>query len=951
MHEAYRAAAERLKRLQSGIRDGNIVVKDLGSQYALPYNDTSLAMTNFQAADAAGANDAEGSIPFTVSVLAEDRDGDVVIPLGARTKNYARNPVIFFGHQEWEIPIAKSSSRDGQLQFYPSEREIHAKAYFDRDDPDADYIYGKVKRGFLNAASMAFVPIVAIRREVTKAHSDRETGPWIYKEYDVTEWSIVGVPSNAGAIRDSLDREKSFISPRLQKGLGRFAAKSRGLFNGFTVRKCGCKGLDDCETCEEKDLNSTSGAAGGYTVPTDSVVKGPVDIIPYKGKWTIAREGEDKPSISERVNFATPEQAIRFAKDNYMTVVNVRKKRYVAKDGGETDNALEVEKFDTLEEAKKAAMTHGGVVKRVMASVVKTLKGYVKKNGGFTDDIDQAKEFSDEEAMEKADDMGADVELKEEPAEPMVVKTLKGYVRKDGPGFTDDPEKAAEFPPDEAMEKAEELGGEALEKGDIMDDATHEKGFVVKALKGYVAKSGGFTHDIEEAKTFMDEEAAQEKADEMGAEVEEKESSEPTPPDVAKSVVKTVRGYVAKSGGFTDDVDEAKAFTPEEAEEKAADIGGEHEAVLPEATKGEGIASKVQYIVHGPMSAAREGETVEVFGPKNGRYSVMALSGNGPIDQLSSGEFHKLINEGKLRKKSYNGRRSVRKHYITKSGGTTEDFNLAKKFDTEEEAKEAAAIHGGTVEPVAETKSVVKSWRGYIAKSGGYTDDVDKAEEFEPAEAEEKAEEVGGEAIPVAEPKHSAKACGQAYSMAKALHDHMTGEIDKMDHPEMAAAMKKAAKDHINSFMDTMKQLVKRHHGEDVEEIAKGFSQEVGGNSQAATGEMNMVQNGEVPEIDVMERYSTPKGYKTRKFATVMRTKSGQHFLVKKEPADPEEIKEAGALMDEMANDESVPKSYRTAIKSLRGGRVASLSPEVKKRFAKFAERFAQVTGVDVTVN
>jgi hypothetical protein len=174
-----------------------------------------------------------------------------------------------------------------------------------------------------------------------------------------------------------------------------------------------------------------------------------------------------------------------------------------------------------------------------------------------------------------------------------------------------------------------------------------------------------------------------------------------------------------------------------------------------------------------------------------------------------------------------------------------------------------------------------------------------------------------------------------------------------MDHPAMAAELTKAAKDHVHSFMEKMKALVQKHHPDhDVEEIAKGFGQEVGGNSQAATGEMNMVQAGEVPEMDVLERYSTPKGYRTRKFATVSRTKSGALYLVRKEEgAVSEEIKEAGALMDEMAEDESVPKSYRTAIKSLRGGRAASLSPEVKKRFAKFAERFAQVTGVDVTAN
>lgn len=216
------------------IRDGNVSVKDfmsLQEQYAFVYKDHSgnsaLGMGRSGSANLSGSTN--DYIQFIITTLEEDRDGDIVVPMGRVGKNYANNPVWFFGHQEWEIPIGTSRAPDGSIAVTSQRDKCISNFYPDRADPDAMFVFGKVQRGILNATSIAFVPLIAQRREEMYKSNPRDTRPsgWRFDSWDHTETSIVGVPANAGAIRDSLDKEKSFITPRLQKALKPYAAKSR----------------------------------------------------------------------------------------------------------------------------------------------------------------------------------------------------------------------------------------------------------------------------------------------------------------------------------------------------------------------------------------------------------------------------------------------------------------------------------------------------------------------------------------------------------------------------------------------------------------------------------------------------------------------------------------------------------------------------------------------------
>ncbi len=263
-HPAIPAVADRIERIQKALRDGKLSASDsafLREGYVTPYKDhegnAALSYGRTKAAEPELADDDEASIPFTVTTLDEDRDGDIVFPMGCQLENYSRNPIVFFGHQEWLVPIGVCRSPDGRITSFPEENRVRDVVYFDKPDSDAMFIYGKCKRKILNATSIAFVPIVAYRRnkederrrsyqgDKAEIHGEHHVTPlgWYFKEWDKTELSIVGVPSNPNAVgeakdwsgymRDILDQEKSFMSPRLQKGWNIYAAQAKGCWNGW----------------------------------------------------------------------------------------------------------------------------------------------------------------------------------------------------------------------------------------------------------------------------------------------------------------------------------------------------------------------------------------------------------------------------------------------------------------------------------------------------------------------------------------------------------------------------------------------------------------------------------------------------------------------------------------------------------------------------------------------
>ena len=120
-----------------------------------------------------------------------DRDGELIKASGWQLDNYRKNPVVLWAHDYRQPPIGKTIGvevRDGRLVFRVE--FAPAETY-----PFADVIYNLYKGGFLNAASVGFIPL---ETEGGKGKSDSACR--IYLKQELLELSAVPVPSNPDAL-------------------------------------------------------------------------------------------------------------------------------------------------------------------------------------------------------------------------------------------------------------------------------------------------------------------------------------------------------------------------------------------------------------------------------------------------------------------------------------------------------------------------------------------------------------------------------------------------------------------------------------------------------------------------------------------------------------------------------------------------------------------------------
>ena len=151
---------------------------------------------------------------FVISTPTPDRSEDVVSPGGVRLENYARNPVVYYDHgfSGIQVPIGKCEDESGQLALVVTELGIEGTCYF-ADSVEGQQIFELVKQSVLRAASINLVPITyTIRTDDGPLDGrGRDDLPGLagrpgmeIDEWELLEWSVVGIPDNPEAVRKIL---------------------------------------------------------------------------------------------------------------------------------------------------------------------------------------------------------------------------------------------------------------------------------------------------------------------------------------------------------------------------------------------------------------------------------------------------------------------------------------------------------------------------------------------------------------------------------------------------------------------------------------------------------------------------------------------------------------------------------------------------------------------------
>jgi hypothetical protein len=138
--------------------------------------------------------DAESGI-YEMMITTEDLDrgGDIVRAAGAQITNYMKNPVVPWGHDYQNPPVAKTLS----LEIMPN---AGIKAHYQFPPrgvyPFADTIHDLHELKFINAASIGFSPI----ESKPIGDGGRDFGMW-----EMLEFSLCTIGMNQNAVRLSLD--------------------------------------------------------------------------------------------------------------------------------------------------------------------------------------------------------------------------------------------------------------------------------------------------------------------------------------------------------------------------------------------------------------------------------------------------------------------------------------------------------------------------------------------------------------------------------------------------------------------------------------------------------------------------------------------------------------------------------------------------------------------------
>lgn len=159
-------------------------------------------------------NDEDRTIEFIGSTAAQDRYGDVIVQTGWELANFMSNPVIPWGHNYHEPPVAKA------VEVAITGEGLKFKGQFaTADEYDyADTIYKLYKGGYLRAFSVGFIPLAW---EIKK---DEDGSPYfVFTKCELLEVSCVTVPANPEALTLSVKegiltaREKSLMVSQAEK--------------------------------------------------------------------------------------------------------------------------------------------------------------------------------------------------------------------------------------------------------------------------------------------------------------------------------------------------------------------------------------------------------------------------------------------------------------------------------------------------------------------------------------------------------------------------------------------------------------------------------------------------------------------------------------------------------------------------------------------------------------
>lgn len=120
------------------------------------------------------------------TTMAEDREGDIIVPEGGQFDNFLRNPILAWAHDYSAIPIGTVT----QLMVEPG-KGIRAAWRWNEGDPFAERVRRAWDQGIIRSASIGFRPLKV-------SPGDRGL---VLESWELIELSLCPIPMNSEATR------------------------------------------------------------------------------------------------------------------------------------------------------------------------------------------------------------------------------------------------------------------------------------------------------------------------------------------------------------------------------------------------------------------------------------------------------------------------------------------------------------------------------------------------------------------------------------------------------------------------------------------------------------------------------------------------------------------------------------------------------------------------------
>jgi hypothetical protein len=145
-------------------------------------------------------HDGERAVVAKICVPVVDRDGEVVMPQGCVSKDFEKNPIVFYGHIYDSPPVGKCVGLKRAGDSLVSKTVFASRPADHVGEWLPDTLFSLYQQGVLKGFSVGFHPIES--RAATKG--DRDTyGPnckTVYSKWNLLEYSVAAIPANQDAL-------------------------------------------------------------------------------------------------------------------------------------------------------------------------------------------------------------------------------------------------------------------------------------------------------------------------------------------------------------------------------------------------------------------------------------------------------------------------------------------------------------------------------------------------------------------------------------------------------------------------------------------------------------------------------------------------------------------------------------------------------------------------------